>query len=196
MSAEDRNTTPEPGFDRRQLVKLAIEMGPLFAFLVAYSKSDIITATAVLMAATLLSLAVSRVYLGHVATMPIVTAVLVCIFGGLTVYLQDPQFIKMKPTILYLLFAGVLMGGLAFRKYLIKHVFGEAFHITDEGWRRLTLRWGFFFIALALLNEVVWRNFSEPAWVNLKVFGFLPLTMVFAVAQLGLIKRYDASTKA
>ena len=196
MSAEDRNTTPEPGFDRRQLVKLAIEMGPLFAFLVAYSKSDIITATAVLMAATLLSLAVSRVYLGHVATMPIVTAVLVCIFGGLTVYLQDPQFIKMKPTILYLLCAGVLMGGLAFGKYLIKHVFGEAFHITDEGWRRLTLRWGFFFIALALLNEVVWRNFSEPAWVNFKVFGFLPLTMVFAVAQLGLIKRYDASTKA
>ncbi|MEQ1924337.1 MAG: septation protein A, partial [Pyrinomonadaceae bacterium] len=152
--------------------------------------------TAVLMGATLLSLLASRVLLGHVAAMPIVTAVLVCVFGGLTVWLQDPQFIKMKPTILYLLFSAVLLGGLLAGKILLKKVFGEAFQITDEGWKQLTVRWAVFFVFLAITNEIVWRTFSEQTWVNFKVFGFLPLTLVFAIAQMRLIKRNEIGHKS
>ena len=180
MTEPTQNPPPEP---------------ELVAFFVTYMRSDIITATGVLMAATVLSLAASRYVLGHVAMMPIVTAVLVCVFGALTVWLQDPSFIKMKPTILYVLFAGVLFGGLLAGKLFLKTVFGEAFQITEEGWRKLTVRWACFFISLALANELIWRNFPEETWVNFKVFGFLPLTMAFAVAQLGLIKRYDIVKK-
>lgn len=191
----DNTTKPpsEPEFDKRQLIKLAIEMGPLIAFLVAYSKTEILTATGVLIAATLLSLAASKWFLGHIATMPIVTAVLVTVFGGLTLWLQDPSFIKMKPTILYILFACVLAGGLIWKRLFIKVLFGEAFQLSEEGWRILTLRWAMFFLVLAGVNEVVWRNFSEQAWVNFKVFGFLPLTMAFAVFQISLIKRHGPS---
>ena len=195
MTEPSQSTPPEPEFDRRQLIKLAIEMGPLVAFFVAYMNSDIITATGVLMAATLISLAASRYVLGHVAMMPIVTAVLVCVFGALTLWLQDPRFIKMKPTILYLLFSGVLFGGLLAGKLFLKQVFSEAFQISEEGWRKLTIRWASFFIVLALANELIWRNFPEEIWVKFKVFGFLPLTMAFALAQMGLIKRHDIVKK-
>jgi intracellular septation protein len=126
--------------------------------------------------------------------MPVVTAVLVVVFGGLTFWLDDPRFIKIKPTIINLLFAGVLIGGLITRRPLLKMLFGEAFNLTEEGWRKLSVRWTLFFLVLAALNEVVWRNFSEAAWVNFKVFGILPLTLVFAMAQIGLIKRHEAST--
>ena len=195
MSDGVEKTPGEPEFDKRQLVKLAIEMGPLVAFLIAYSRTEIITATGILIGATLLSLAASRIFLGQIATMPIVTAVLVTIFGGLTMWLQDPSFIKMKPTVLYILFAAVLAGGLFYKKLFIKVLFGEAFNLTQDGWTKLTVRWVLFFLFLAGLNELIWRNFSEQAWVNFKVFGFLPLTMAFAVAQIGLVKKYDASGK-
>ena len=125
-----------------------------------------------------------------------VTAVLVVVFGGLTFWLDDPRFIKIKPTIINLLFAGVLFGGLMMRRPLLKLLLGEAFNLTEEGWRKLSMRWALFFLVLAALNEVVWRNFSEAAWVNFKVFGILPLTLVFAMAQIGLIKRYEAKTGA
>ena len=128
--------------------------------------------------------------------MPVVTAVLVVVFGGLTFWLDDPRFIKIKPTIINLLFAGVLIGGLITRRPLLKMLFGEAFNLTEEGWRKLSVRWTLFFLVLAALNEVVWRNFSEAAWVNFKVFGILPLTLVFAMAQIGLIKRHEANTGA
>jgi intracellular septation protein len=126
--------------------------------------------------------------------MPVVTAVLVVVFGGLTFWLDDPRFIKIKPTIINLLFAGVLIGGLITRRPLLKMLFGEAFNLTEEGWRKLSVRWTLFFLVLAALNEVVWRNYSEAAWVNFKVFGILPLTLVFAMAQIGLIKRHEANT--
>ncbi len=194
--SDSENVTPrEPGLDKRQLVKLAIEVGPLIAFLIAYLKTEIITATVVLIISTLLSLVASRVFLDRIATMPIVTAVLVTVFGGLTVWLQDPSFIKMKPTVLYVFFAAILAGGLFWDKLFIKFLFGEAFSLTEVGWKKLTVRWALFFLVLAALNEVIWRNFSEQAWVNFKVFGFLPLTMAFAVAQIGLIKRHDSSNK-
>jgi intracellular septation protein len=128
--------------------------------------------------------------------MPVVTAVLVVVFGGLTFWLDDPRFIMIKPTIINLGFAGVLLAGLAMRRPLLKILFGEAFNLTEEGWRKLSVRWALFFLTLALLNELVWRNFSEATWVNFKVFGILPLTVVFAMAQIGLIRRHEAKTGA
>jgi intracellular septation protein len=178
----------------RPLLKLLIELGPLVAFFLVYSRAGIYWATGVLMVATVLSLVASRAMFGRLLAMPVVTAVLVVVFGGLTFWLDDPRFIKVKPTIINLLFAGVLLAGLIMRRPLLKMLFGEAFNLTEDGWRKLSVRWTLFFLALAALNEVVWRNFSEAAWVNFKVFGILPLTLVFAMAQIGLIKRHEAGS--
>jgi intracellular septation protein len=180
----------------RPFLKLLIELGPLVAFFLVYSRAGIYWATGVLMVATVLSLVASRTIFGRLLAMPVVTAVLVVVFGGLTFWLDDPRFIKIKPTIINLLFAGVLIGGLITRRPLLKMLFGEAFNLTEEGWRKLSVRWTLFFLVLAALNEIVWRNFSEAAWVNFKVFGILPLTLVFAMAQIGLIKRHEANTGA
>ena len=128
--------------------------------------------------------------------MPIVSAVIVVVFGGLTLVLQNETFIKLKPTIIYVLFGGVLLGGLAFGKPLLGMVFDSVFHLTDEGWRKLTLRWALFFFALAVLNEIVWRTQSTDFWVSFKVFGVLPLTFVFAALQYPLLKKYAAPEKA
>jgi len=171
--------------------KLMIELGPLLAFFAAWFLADIFWATGVLMAATLVSVVASKLLLGRVSPVIIVTAVLVVVFGGLTFWFGDAHFIKMKPTIINLLFAGVLFGGLLTGRPLLKLLFGEAFNLTEEGWRKLTLRWMLFFVVMAVLNEIVWRNFSEATWVNFKVFGILPLTLVFAMSQIGLIKRYE-----
>jgi intracellular septation protein len=143
------------------------------------------------MLATLAALLASWRLLGRVTAVPLLTAILVVVFGGLTFYLDDPSFIKLKPTIINLLFAGVLVVGLLTDRPLLKVLLGEAFRLTEEGWRKLTVRWALFFFALAILNEVVWRNFSESAWVNFKVFGIVPLTILFALAQLPLLKRYE-----
>jgi intracellular septation protein len=173
------------------LVKLLIDLGPLLAFFVAYGRAGIYWATGVLMLATLAALLASWRLLGRVTAVPLLTAILVVVFGGLTFYLDDPSFIKLKPTIINLLFAGVLVVGLLTDRPLLKVLLGEAFRLTEEGWRKLTVRWALFFFALAILNEVVWRNFSESAWVNFKVFGIVPLTILFALAQLPLLKRYE-----
>ena len=168
----------------------------MLAFFLVYSRAGIYWATGVLMVATVLSLIASWRLFGRLLAMPVVTAVLVVVFGGLTFWLDDPRFIMVKPTIINLGFAGVLFGGLMMRRPLLKMLFGEAFNLTEEGWRKLSVRWALFFLTLAALNEVVWRNFSEAAWVNFKVFGILPLTLVFAMAQIGLIKRHEAKTGA
>ena len=173
------------------LIKLLIDLGPLIAFFVAYGRAGIYWATGVLMLATIVALLASWRLLGRVTAVPVLTAVLVVVFGGLTFYLDDPSFIKLKPTIINLLFAGVLVVGLATGRPLLKVLLGEAFRLTEAGWRKLTVRWAAFFFALAILNEVVWRNFSESAWVNFKVFGIVPLTILFAMAQIPLIKRYE-----
>lgn len=180
----------------RPLLKLLVELGPLIAFFLVYSRAGIYWATGVLMVATVLSLIASWSLFGRLLAMPVVTAVLVVVFGGLTFWLDDPRFIKVKPTIINLLFAGVLLVGLVTRRPLLKVLFGEAFKLTEEGWRKLSIRWTVFFLILAVLNELVWRNFSEGTWVNFKVFGILPLTLVFAMAQIGLIKRHEAKTEA
>lgn len=183
-------TAPKP------LLKLLVELGPLIAFFLVYSRAGIYWATGVLMVATVLSLIASWSLFGRLLAMPVVTAVLVVVFGGLTFWLDDPRFIMVKPTIINLGFAGVLFGGLVMRRPLLKMLFGEAFNLTEEGWRKLSVRWAVFFLTLAALNEVVWRNFSEAAWVNFKVFGILPLTLVFAMSQIGLIKRYEPKAEA
>ncbi|PPD30060.1 MAG: septation protein A [Hyphomicrobium sp.] len=173
------------------LAKLLIELGPLLAFVATYWAFGIYPATAILMVSTVFSLVASKLLLGKIAPMPIATAVIVCVFGGLTFWLNDPSFIKMKPTIVNLLFAGILGGGLLMGKPLIKYLFGEQLQLTDAGWHQLTIRWVLFFISMAALNEVVWRNTSEATWVNFKLFGLLPISIAFAVAQVGLIKKHQ-----
>jgi intracellular septation protein len=188
MSVEGKGSNPAA---QPHGTKLMIELGPLLAFFVAWFLADIFWATGVLMAATLVSVLASKVLLGRVSPVVIATAALVLVFGSLTFWFGDAHFIKMKPTIINLLFAGVLLGGLLTGRPLLKLLFGEAFNLTEEGWRKLTLRWMVFGVVMAVVNEIVWRNFSESAWVNFKVFGILPLTLIFAMSQIGLIKRHE-----
>lgn len=181
-------------------LKLALEMGPLVLFFVAYSRFGIFAGTGVLMAATVVALAVTYAMTRHVPVMPLVTAVMVLVFGGLTLLLHDATFVKMKATIVYLLFAAALFGGLLFGKALLSVVFDTMMQLTEEGWRKLTVRWGLFFLAMAAVNEIVWRTQTEAFWVNFKVFGFVPLTILFALSQTPLMLKHelkgDAADKA
>src|SRR6266852_1972568 len=158
------------------ILKLALDIGPLVLFVAANARFGIFAATATFMVAILVALAVSYAMTRHIAVMPVVTAVVVLVFGSLTLALHDETFIKLKPTIIYALFGGVLLGGYLFDKPFLAIVFDSMFHITEEGWRKLTLRWAAFFFALAVLNEAVWRTQSTDFWVNFKLFGFVPLT--------------------
>ncbi len=186
---------------RNHVLKMIIELGPLLVFVVVYAtanmllpdaKQAIFWSTGAIMAATVLSLVASRLVLGHIATMPLVTAALIMVFGGLTLYLQNDHFIKMKPTILYTFFSAALFIGLAMKRFFLKAVFSEVMKLTDPGWRILTIRWGAFFACLAILNEFIWRTFSEGTWVLFKFPGCLVLIFVFAVSQVGLLKKYEA----
>lgn len=186
MSDDAKSAGPEPN----PFIKLLIDLGPLVAFFVAYARAGIYWATGVLMVATVIALVASRRLTGRFAPAPLVTAALVVVFGGLTFFLEDPRFIMMKPTIINLFFAAALTFGLVTRRPLLKLIMGEAVHLTDAGWHKLTTRWIAFFLALALANEIVWRNFSEATWVSFKAWGILPITLLFAFAQVGLIRRY------
>ena len=172
------------------LPKLAIELGPLLVFFAGNAIAGIYAGTAAFMVATVISLAVARLRYHKVPVMPLVSGVIVLLFGGLTLYLQDETFIKLKPTIVYTMFAVLLLAGLLFRKPVLELLFGPVFTLTEEGWRKLTLRWTAFFFAMAVVNELVWRNFSTDAWVSFKAFGFLPLTFLFALAQVPLLQRH------
>jgi intracellular septation protein len=181
----------EPEVSKEQLVKLIVELGPLFVFFITNAKVNIFWGTGAFIAATLVSLAVSRYLFGKLSVMPLVSGVFVVVFGGLTLWLQNDLFIKLKPTIVNSLFAAILVGGLAFGQSLLKYPFGDVFKLTEEGWRQLTWRWALFFVVLAVLNEIVWRNFSTDTWVSFKVFGIFPLTMAFGLAQMGLLKKHE-----
>ena len=165
-----------------QLIKLALELGPLVLFFILNSRAGIFVATGWFMGAMVISLLLSWLILKRVAVMPLVTGVVVLIFGGLTLWLQDDTFIKLKPTIVNMLFGGVLLGGLLFGQSLLKYVFGDVYKLKPEGWRILTWRWTIFFFVLAAINEIVWRNFSTDFWVAFKVWGIMPLTLVFSFA--------------
>jgi intracellular septation protein len=173
------------------IVKFALELGPLALFFIVYARLGIFAATGILMAGVLVALGVSYAMLRRIPIMPLVTAVIVLIFGSLTLIFHDETLIKIKPTALYLLFGAALFAGLWLKKPLLKILFDGALHVTEEGWRKLTWRWAFFFLSLAVLNEIVWRTQSTDLWVKLKTFGFLPLTLLFAVAQAPLVMRYE-----
>ncbi len=178
-------------------LKPLTEYGPLVVFFVAYYvQKDLFVATAGLMIATAVSLVLSLIMIRKVPLMPLITAVIVGVFGGLTLLLNDETFIKLKPTIVQALFAAILLGGLAFGKPLLKPVMGSAWPMDETGWRRLTLHFGLFFAAMAVLNEVVWRTQSEEFWVNFKVFGLMGLTFVFVLTQLPLMNRHALPEQA
>jgi intracellular septation protein len=198
------------------VLKFALDLGPLLLFFFANARpalfepwlaplipdavatgerSGIFVATAVFMVAILAALVVSYALTRRLPVMAVVSAVIVVVFGGATLFFQNDAFIKLKPTIIYLLFTGTLVGGLIFRKPLLAMVFDQMFHLTEDGWRKLTIRWALFFLALAILNEIVWRTQSTDTWVTFKVFGVMPLTFIFAALQYPLLVRYDASPK-
>jgi intracellular septation protein len=193
------------------LLKLVLEMGPLMVFFLSNNKPDlfrpllrpllpstlidgsqssIFIATAAFMVAMVISLVLTKILLRKLPIMPLVSGVVVLVFGGLTLWLRDDLFIKLKPTIVNTLFGTVLLGGLAFGKPLLPYVLDSVFRLTDEGWRKLTFRWGVFFFILAAINEIVWRMFSTDFWVAFKVWGVMPLTIIFAMAQVGILQRY------
>jgi len=204
----------EPSDPNRQeinpLLKLALELGPLLVFFFANSRGEwivgkfpalaslggpLFVATALFMVATAIALLASWILTRTIPIMPLVSGAVVFVFGALTLFLQDETFIKMKPTIVNSLFAAVLLGGLLFGKSLLGYVFDSAFKLDEEGWRKLTLRWGLFFIFLAIANEVVWRMFSTDTWVAFKVWGIMPITVLFTMSQMPLIMRHSTDDK-
>ncbi len=187
------------------LLKLALEIGPLMIFFFGNAYAErlgvapdrkLFVATGVFIVATVIALGVHYALIRRLPIMPLVSGVVVVVFGGLTLALQDKTFIMMKPTIVNSLFGLVLLGGLAFHKSLLSVVLDSVFALTEEGWRKLTFRWGLFFLVLAVLNEVVWRTQTEDFWVSFKVFGIMPLTVVFALAQTPLLMRYERKDAA
>jgi len=172
-------------------IKSATELGPVVAFFVIYYLYDLITATGAIMVTTILALIISYYYERKIPAMPLVTAVVVMIFGGLTLYLNDETFIKLKPTIIYALFAGALGTGLLLGKSFVKTLFSNFWNLDDEGWKKLTVRLMLFFLSMAIVNELVWRNFSTDIWVNVKVFGFTVATFAFFMAQMPLLTKHN-----
>jgi len=171
-------------------VKLLVEMGPLIAFFIGNWLGGIFWGTGIFMATTTVALAVSWTLTRKLAMVPLVSAVFVAIFGGLTLWLHSDLFIKVKVTLINALFGAILLGGLGFGRSYLKLVMGEAMKLPEAAWRTLTLRWGVFFVCLAGLNEIVWRSVSTDAWVNFKVFGLLPITLVFALANAPFMAKH------
>src|SRR5216110_1357261 len=184
LKADMNKAVPHP------LFKLATELGPLLVFFVANAKFHLFVATGAFMVAVIAAMAASYVVTRHVPIMALVTGAIVLVFGTLTLVLHDETFIKVKPTIIYGLFAAVLGGGLLFGRSFIAIMFDQMFNLTAEGWRQLTMCWAVFFFAMAILNEIIWRTQSTDFWVGFKAFGVLPLTIAFTMTQMPLIKRY------
>jgi intracellular septation protein len=210
MSDTSTDTHASKAEKQNPVLKMALELGPLLIFFFGNLRGEwlaktfpgltaiggpLLIATALFMAATVLSLIISKIVFKHLPVMPFVSGIVVMVFGGLSIWLQDETFIKMKPTIVNTLFGVVLLGGLAFGTSLLGYVFNAAFQLDPEGWRKLTLRWGIFFLFLAVLNEVVWRNFSDDVWVSFKVWGTMPITILFTLAQMPLIMKHSLEEK-
>lgn len=178
------SNTPSP------LLKLLLDFGPLLLFFLVYGRSDLYTATAVLMVASTVSFVVLWRLERRVPVMPLLNVVLVSVFGGLTLWLADETFIKMKPTLIYGLFALLLVGGRLLGRQPLRVVFGPMISLQEQGWTLLTWRWAIFFVFLAGLNEIAWRVLTTDQWVTLKTFGFIPIVMLFALTQAPLMTRY------
>jgi intracellular septation protein len=204
----ESDTKPTVEEKHHPMLKFALEIGPLLVFFFSNIRAEwlaetfpalsavggpLLIATALFMVATVISLVVSKIVFKHLPVMPFVSGIVVMVFGSLSIWLQDETFIKMKPTIVNALFGVALLGGLFFGKALLGYVFNAAFNLDALGWKKLSFRWGLFFLFLAVLNEVVWRNFSDDVWVNFKVWGTMPITLIFTFAQMPLIMRHTIS---
>jgi len=175
----------------KSIYKLLIDIGPLAVFFIFYTRGDLKTAILPFMIATIIAVLFSYILEKKIPIMPTVGAVIILIFGGLTIYFDNETFFKMKPTIINLLFAGILYGGIILNKSLLRYLLGAALKLQDRGWDILTKRWIGFFIALAILNEIIWRTQTTDIWVNFKVFGILPITFIFTLTQFSTIKKYQ-----
>jgi intracellular septation protein len=210
MPAFERSPNDPGRAELNPFLKIALELGPLGVFFLGNAYGDslaeafpllgglggrLFVGTALFIVATVIALAVSLALTRRLPIMPFVSGIVVLVFGGMTLWFQNEDFIKIKPTIIYVLFGATLLGGLLFGRPLLGYVFDAVFRLDDEGWRKLTLRWGIFFLALAVLNEVIWRNFSTDFWVSFKAFGFIPLTIVFTFLQMPLIQRHALPEK-
>jgi len=174
----------------QSILKLFLDFFPLGAFFIAYKLEGMMVATAVILACTFISLGITYVWEKRISPAPLISGILAALLGGMTLALQNETFIKIKPTLVNVIFAAVLLGGAAYGKPLLKYLLQATFQMTETGWMKLSVRWGIFFLLLALLNEMVWRNFPDDVWVNFKVFAIMPLTLAFAAAQWPLIKNY------
>lgn len=207
----EREPSQPGGKELSPLLKLGLELGPLLIFFFANARGEwlveklpflaalgepLFIATGLFMVATAASLGASWLLVRTLPIMPLISGVIVFVFGALTLFLQNDTFIKMKPTIVNALFGAVLLGGLIFGKSLLGYVFDSAFKLDAEGWRKLTLRWGLFFFFLAIVNELVWRTFSTDAWVAFKVWGIMPITVLFTMSQMPLVMRHSLDQKA
>jgi intracellular septation protein len=175
----------------KSLYKLLIDIGPLAVFFIFYTRSGLQASILPFMVATVIAVLFSYILEKKIPIMPTVGAAIVLLFGGLTIYFDNDVFFKMKPTIINVLFAAILYGGILINKPLLKYLLGAAIKLEEAGWKILTQRWIGFFIALAVLNEIVWRTQSTDIWVNFKVFGILPITFIFTMTQFPLIKKYQ-----
>ena len=175
----------------KSFYKLLIDIGPLAVFFIFYTRSGLQASILPFMVATVIAVLFSYILEKKIPIMPTVGAGIILLFGGLTIYFDNDVFFKMKPTIINLLFAVILYGGILINKPLLKYLLGAALKLEEEGWKILTQRWIGFFIALAVLNEIVWRTQSTDVWVNFKVFGILPITFIFTMTQFPLIKKYQ-----
>ena len=177
----------------RPIIKLLADFGPLLLFFIVYfnNENDLKIAIPPFIVATLISLILVYFLERRIPMVPLTGGILITLFGGLTLYFDNKIFFYMKPTIINLLFSGVLFFGKFFtKKHLLKIFFQNAFDLEDEGWRKLNYRWISFFIFVAVLNEIVWRTQSEVFWVNFKVWGLLPISFIFAASQFPLINKY------
>ena len=175
----------------KSFYKLLIDIGPLVVFFIFYTRSGLQASILPFMVATVIAVLFSYILEKKIPIMPTVGAAIVLLFGGLTIYFDNDVFFKMKPTIINVLFAVILYGGILINKPLLKYLLGAALKLEEAGWKILTQRWIGFFIALAVLNEIVWRTQSTDIWVNFKVFGILPITFIFTMTQFPLIKKYQ-----
>ncbi|WP_019219266.1 septation protein A [Bartonella florencae] len=201
-----KNTNDNQKTPLSPTLKFLLEMGPLVVFFLANYKGEwllknveifknfqkpIFPATAIFMVAIIIALSLSWILTRKIPLMPLISGVFVLVFGFLTLWLHNDTFIKMKPTIINSLFAIILFGGMFFKKPLLRYALDSTLKLDDLGWQKLTYRWAFFFVLLALLNEIVWRNFSDNVWTSFKVFGVMPLTVLFMLTQMPLILKHS-----
>lgn len=182
---------PKPKSNISPWMRFALNFGPLLLFFATSKFFDIYAATATVMIAITIAVAIEYALERRISPILAFTAILVLTLGGLTLYLKNDVFIKLKPTVYYAFCAVMLLGGLAYGQLFIKYAFAQAFELTDEGWRKLTLRWGIFALLLACLNEIVWRNFSTAIWVDFKVWGLTALPFLFTLTQIPLIAKHQ-----